>query len=507
MSKKVYLVGAGPGDYRLITLKGLEAIKKADVILYDRLANPRLLDYAREGAELIYVGKAPNRHSMKQEEISQLILNKALEGNVVTRLKGGDPYVFGRGGEEAILLREHDVEFEVVPGITSAISVPSYAGIPVTHRGVSASFHVITGHEDPTKKESMLDYSVLAKLSGTLIFLMGISNLNKICSSLIKYGQSEDRPVAVIRKGTRPEQRAVVGTLGTIVEIVEREGITNPAIILVGDVVNLREDLNWFEELPMHGKNILVTRARAQNSRLCDRLESLGSNAIEFPTIQVRDYEDSSKAQTLKNIRDYGWIIFTSVNGVEYFFKSLRENRMDARALYNAKIVAIGPATAKAVENRGIMVDYIPQSYVAESVIEAIKNEIKAGDKVLLPRALEARSLIIDELTEMGLKVDNLPIYETVIPEADSERLNGLIKENNIDVITVTSSSTAKNLVKLVSDENRKALNSIPVVSIGPITTDTAMELGLNVVKTADEYTIEGFLDALNQYLSIKGEA
>lgn len=506
MTRKVYLVGAGPGDYKLITLKGLECIKKADVILYDRLANPRLLDYAREGVEKIYVGKAPNRHSLKQEEISQLILDKALEGNIVTRLKGGDPYVFGRGGEEAKLLKEHNVEFEIVPGITSAISVPSYAGIPVTHRGVSASFHVITGHEDPTKKESMLDYSVLAKLSGTLLFLMGISNLSKICSSLIKYGQSPDKPVAIIRKGTRPEQRTVIGTLSTIEEIVKREGITNPAIILVGDVVNLREELNWFEKLPLFGKNILVTRARAQSSRLSDTIESLGGQPLEYPTIKVKKYDDPNKEAVLNSIDSYKWIIFTSVNGVKYFFDELKDNKKDARALYNTKIVAIGPATAKEVENHGIYVDYIPESYVAESVIDAIKNDVKEGDKVLLPRALEARSLLIDDLTSRGLVVDNLPIYETIIPDTDKVELNRLIVEEEIDVITVTSSSTAKNLCKLVDDSNMDKLKSIPVISIGPITTNTASELGLNVVTTADEYTIEGLVDSLKTFL-VKGDA
>lgn len=500
MTKKVYLVGAGPGDYRLITLKGLECIQKADVILYDRLANPRLLDYARKDAELIYVGKAPNKHSLKQEEISQLILDKALEGNIVTRLKGGDPYVFGRGGEEAILLKEHGVEFEVVPGITSAISVPSYAGIPVTHRGVSASFHVITGHEDPTKAESMLDYSVLAKLSGTLLFLMGISNLSRICDSLIKYGQSPDKPVAIIRKGTRADQRTVIGTLSTIVDIVKREGITNPAIILVGDVANLREELNWFEKLPLFGKNVLVTRARAQSSRLSNIVESLGGCPLEYPTIMVKPYKDDTLDKRMKEISDYRWIIFTSVNGVKYFFEELKNRKLDARALYKSNIVAIGPATAKEVEEYGITVDYIPKSYVAESVIEAISSDINAGDKVLLPRALEARSLIIDDLRGKGLIVDNLPMYETVIPEGDSEELNELISNNDIDVVTVTSSSTAKNLYKLVEESNIKALKKLPVVSIGPITTKTAEELGLNVVMTADEYTIEGLTESLVRF-------
>jgi uroporphyrinogen III methyltransferase/synthase len=358
MNGKVYLVGAGPGNYKLITLRGLEAIKKADVILYDRLANPKLLKYAGKDAQLIYVGKAPNAHTYTQEEISKLILNKALEGKVVARLKGGDPFVFGRGGEEASLLAENGIEFEIVPGITSAISVPAYSGIPVTHRNVSSSFHVITGHEDPTKEDKSLDYEVLAKLKGTLIFLMGIKNIGDICNKLISNGQSPDRPVAVIRRGTTVEQRILKGTLKDIANRVKENNFKNPAIIIVGEVVNLADTLSWFDKKPLFGKKVLVTRTRQQASKLSEKIEELGGEAIEFPTIEIIEndkYDDMDRA--INEIGKYRWIIFTSANGVKFFFKRLRELGSDVRALYNAMLCAIGPATAKALEDMGLRVD------------------------------------------------------------------------------------------------------------------------------------------------------
>ncbi|RKD22515.1 uroporphyrinogen III methyltransferase / synthase [Caminicella sporogenes DSM 14501] len=500
MNGKVYLVGAGPGDYKLITLKGLECIKKADVILYDRLINPKLLNYARDDAEIIYVGKEPDNHSYKQGDISRLILEKALEGKIVTRLKGGDPFVFGRGGEEALLLAENNVEFEIVPGITSAISVPAYCGIPVTHRNYSSSFHVITGHEDPTKKDGYLDYEVLGKLKGTLVFLMGIKNIENICNNLIKNGQAPSRPVAVIRKGTTHEQKMIIGTLEDIAYKVKEDNFQNPAIIVVGEVVNLAGSLRWFENKPLFGKKILVTRTRHQASKLSQKIEELGGESIEFPTIKIienEDYRDIDRA--LNNIKKYKWIIFTSVNGVKIFFGRMKKLDFDVRILKDITICAIGPATAKKLNDMGLKVEYMPDEYRAEGIIDILKDKIKDGDNILLPRADIARKLLIDELEKLGAKVDNIPIYKTVIPEYDRENLIKILKEK-VDVITFTSSSTVKNFVKILGMENLKLINGAKIAVIGPITSTTAKEMGMNVDIEAKEYSISGLVDEILNY-------
>lgn len=501
MSGKVYLVGAGPGDYKLITLKGLECIKKADVILYDRLINPKLLKYAKDNVEAIYVGKAPNAHAYNQEEISQLILEKALEGNVVTRLKGGDPFVFGRGGEEALLLIENNVEFEIVPGITSAISVPAYAGIPVTHRNVSSSFHVITGHEDPLKEHSSLDYKALGSLTGTLIFLMGVKNIESISNNLIKYGQSPKRPVAVIRRGTTAEQRILTGTLENIAKKVEEHGLKNPAIIIVGEVVDLAESLRWFDEKPLFGKRVLVTRTRTQASKLSEKIEELGGEAIEFPTIEITendDYTDIDRA--IGQIEKYKWVVFTSVNGVKYFFERMKKLSFDIRLLSNAKFCAIGPATAKELNDKGFVVDCIPEEYVAESIVKELKDKIDAGDNVLLPRADIARRSLEEGLKDLGANVDNIDIYRTVIPKHESKELVEILKERKIDIITFTSSSTAKNFYEIFGESNKDLLENITLASIGPITSKTANDLGMKINIEAEEFTIDGLVEGIVKY-------
>ncbi|WP_432401674.1 uroporphyrinogen-III C-methyltransferase [Wukongibacter sp. M2B1] len=502
MSGKVYLVGAGPGDYKLITLKGLECIEKADVILYDRLINPKLLKYAKENVEIIYVGKAPNAHSYTQEEISQLILEKALEGNVVTRLKGGDPFVFGRGGEEALLLLEHDVPFEIVPGITSAISVPAYAGIPVTHRNVSSSFHVITGHEDPLKNKSSLDYEALGKLKGTLIFLMGVKNIESISSNLIKNGQSTERPVAVIRRGTTAEQKTLTGTLGNISQKVSECGFKNPAIIIVGEVVNLAQSLSWLDKRPLFGKRILVTRTRTQASKLTEKIEALGGEAIEYPTIKIVENDDHTDIdKAIGQIEQYKWIVFTSVNGVRFFFDRMHKLSFDIRLLKNAKICAIGPATAKELNDKGLVVDSIPEEYRAESIIEDLKDKIKAGDKILLPRADIARKVLEEELIKLGADVDNIHVYKTIVPQQESDELISLFENKKIDMVTFTSSSTVKNFCEILGTENLELLTDVLIAVIGPITAQTAKEIGVKVDIEATEYTIDGLVDAIVKYL------
>lgn len=501
MGGKVYLVGAGPGDYRLITLKGLKCIKRADVILYDRLINPKLLKYAKDRAEIIYVGKAPNAHSYSQGEISQLILEKALKGNVVTRLKGGDPFVFGRGGEEALLLRENDVKFEIVPGITSAISVPAYAGIPVTHRNISSSFHIITGHEDPLKEDSSLNFEALAKLRGTLIFLMGIKNIKNICNSLIKYGQESNRPVAVIRRGTTAEQEMLRGTLETIAQKVEEVNFKNPAIIIVGEVTNLADTLSWFDKKPLFSRRILVTRTRTQASKLSERIEDLGGEAVEFPTIKIIESDDHGNIdEAMAQIEKYQWIIFTSVNGVKFFFHRMKKAGFDIRLLKDAKLCAIGPATSKELENRGFIVDYIPREYRAEAIIEELRGKVRPGDNILLPRADIARRILEDELVKLGANVDNIHIYKTITPDYEKEKLINLFKDRKIDMITFTSSSTVSNFYKILGEKNLHLLKDIRIAVIGPITAQTARDLGMVPNIEAKEYTIDGLVDAILEY-------
>lgn len=504
---KVFLIGAGPGDYKLITLKGLECIQKADVVLYDRLASEKLLSYAREDAERIYVGKAPQCHSYTQEEINRLLLEKAKDGKIVARLKGGDPFVFGRGGEEAQALAKHGIPFEIVPGITSAVSVPAYAGIPVTHRNVSASFHVITGNEDPSKEESAIDYGVLAKLEGTLIFLMGVRNIEKICTSLMDHGQRKDRPVAVIYKGTTSDHKVLKGTLSTISNLVKENGFANPAIIVVGEVVNLSDTLQWFENKPLFGKKILVTRTRQQASSLSEKIEELGGEAIEFPTIKIEKpetYDEMDKA--FGQIEKYDWIIFTSVNGVEAFFDRMRKLDFDVRLLHGAKLCAIGPATAKALDDMGFNIEYVPAEYRAEAIVEGLKDKIRPGDSILLPRADIAREVLVEELEKLGACVDNIHVYRTVVPEQDRDKLLEILRENKVDAITFTSSSTVKNFIQILGEENKGWLENIALAVIGPITEETLEQQGLRAAIRAHEYTIDGLVHAIIKYYEVQAQ-
>ena len=363
MKGKVYLVGAGPGDYKLMTLKGLECIRKSDVIVYDRLANINYLKEAKEDCEFINVGKASSNHLLPQGDINRLIADKALEGKVVTRLKGGDPYVFGRGGEEAEILRNENIDFEVVPGITSAIGGLCYAGIPITHRDHASSFHVITGHPRNDGKETKeIDWKALAHVKGTLVFLMGIANLKHISENLIKEGKDKNTPVAFISWATRYNQRVVTATLESAYEVAIKENIKPPTLIVVGTVVNLREKLNFFEEKPLFGKNILVTRSRTQSSTLVEKISDLGGNPIEIPTIKIEKIENNLELEEeINNLKDYSYIIFSSKNAVDIFFDKLNKMGYDSRALYNIKICAVGAETARHIKTRGINPDIVPK--------------------------------------------------------------------------------------------------------------------------------------------------
>ncbi|MFC7440816.1 uroporphyrinogen-III C-methyltransferase [Laceyella putida] len=503
MTGLVYLVGAGPGDPGLITVKGLEAIKEADVIIYDRLANPQLLRYARPEAELIYVGKLPDRHTLKQEKINELIVEKAKEGKVVTRLKGGDPFIFGRGGEEAERCVEEDIAFEVVPGITSAIAVPAYAGIPVTHRNFNTSFTVVTGHECPEKVKSTVRWDKVTLASQTIVFLMGVSNLPFIVKSLLDHGRSKETPIALIRWGTRVEQRTIVGTLDNIVQKVEEANFRSPAVIIVGEVVKMRNRLSWFEKKPLFGQRILVTRARSQSSALVEKIQALGGEAVEFPVIRIsppkrQDLFD----EAVKQLGKYDWVIFTSVNGVHHFFKRLRELCIDIRQMGKARIGAIGPKTAEALTDKGLMVEALPGEYKAEALVEHLRPLVKPGEEVLLPRANIARKVLPVELERMGCSVTEIDAYDTEVDAENASEVVKLLQEGAIHVITFTSSSTVRNFMKAMraaTEDVTPLLAPVKVVCIGPITAQTARELGLHVDATADTYTIDGLVEAIQQ--------
>jgi uroporphyrinogen III methyltransferase / synthase len=498
----VYLVGAGPGDPGLITVKGRECIQKADVLIYDYLASPTLLRHANTKAEMIYVGKKGGDHTLSQEGINNLIVEKAKTGAIVTRLKGGDPFIFGRGGEEAEVLIQAGIPFEIVPGVTSAIAAPAYAGIPLTHRKFTSTVAFITGHEDPNKNNSNIDWASLARGIGTLVFLMGVKNLPDIVEQLIKNGKSPETPVALVRWGTTSRQKTVSGNLSDIVERVRAAKLKAPAIIIIGDVVRLRDRMKWFENRPLLGKKIVVTRAREQSSDLVAKLSEMGADVLECPTIKVVPSEDLSPLDSaISGLKSYDWIVFTSVNGVRHFFERLFVKGLDVRSMGHLRTAAIGPATADMLFNFGLKTDIIPESFRAESVVEAFLKENIAGKKILLPRAQEARPILPVELKKMGAGVDEIITYRTIQDCQNVDILLEDLQNNGIDMVTFTSSSTVKNFKALIPDDMFfSLLDGVTVACIGPITADTAKELGFKVHVTADEYTIPGLCNAIVQY-------
>ena len=495
----VYLVGAGPGDYGLVTLKAVECLKKADVVVYDHLADPRILGWAPETAERIYVGKVSANHTMKQGDISELLAAKAKEGKTVVRLKGGDPFVFGRGGEEGIVLRKAGVPFEIVPGVTSAISVPAYAGIPVTHRAIARSFAVVTGHKDPTT-DGDVDWEKLATATDTIVFLMGIANLPAITANLVKYGRDPQTPAAVIRWGTKPEQRVLTTTVGTAAEDVVKNGLKPPAIFIVGEVVKLRDQLAWFDNLaqrPLFGKRVLVTRARAQASKLTTALETLGADVREVPAIALAGPSDGYQAidAAIEKLCDYQWLIFTSANGVERFFSRLAKAGKDTRALGYAQIAAIGSATAEKLAAYGIRADVVPAVYRAEGILEAIKGKLPPHANILIPRAEQAREILPEKLREEGHTVDVAPVYQTVAADADGAALAQDLTQGAYDIVTFTSSSTVTNLVKILGTS--EPLKHAKTACIGPVTAETAKKNGIEPDVVAETYTIDGLVEAI----------
>ncbi len=495
----VSLVGAGPGDPGLITVKGLECVQSADVIVYDRLVDKRLLSQAKEQAELIDVGKVRGDGGGRQAEINSLLVQRALRGDYVVRLKGGDPFVFGRGGEEAEAMRAGGVAFEIVSGVTSAIAAPAYAGIPLTHRGVASSFTVVTGSESPDKPSSAIDWESLGRVSGTLLVLMGWESLASIAGSLVGAGRSPETPVAIVQWGTEPQQRTVVGNLGNIVARSKEEGLSPPVVAIIGDVVELRDRLRWFDDRPLFGKRVLVTRTRAQASSLSATLARRGAHPIELPTIEIRPLDDYTELDgALARVGAYDWVVFTSVNAVQICFDRLRSAGLDARAFGPARVAAVGTATVDALAKSGIVPNYTPQTYGSESLAEGLEKVGVGRAKLLVPRSDIARDTLTECLRALGAIVDDVAAYRTATPQDSVERLRQIMIDG-IDVATFTSSSTVINLARLL-DGDVAPLSGVTVACIGPATASTAREVGLKVDIVAEEHTVVGLVDALERF-------
>ena len=497
----VYLVGAGPGDPGLISKKGFECLAQADVIVYDRLLDDRLLDSACPEAERIYVGKSAGQHAREQGEINQLLVGKARDGKTVVRLKGGDPFVLGRGGEEAETLTYNHIPFEVVPGVSSAVAVPAYAGIPVTHRGLASSFAVVTGHEDPTKENSSIAWEKLAMGVDTLVFLMGMQNLPKIVKQLRAHGRHPDTLVAVIKNGTTPDQKTIVGSLTDIVGKVKEHHLRPPAVVVVGEVVRLREKLRWFDNQPLFGKRILVTRARHQASTLSRLLSERGAQSVELPVIDIKATTDTETLdQAIAHLEHYQWVVFTSVNGVEAFFQRLCELNLDTRALSSLKVGAIGPATVNILATKGVIADYLPEVYTGLGFVAGLSHRDIAKQRFLLLRADIADKELVEGLIRLGAEVYEVAAYSTVPVVSAASRAKQMLLSGEIDVITFTSSSTVSNLVVLFKSE-WQVINKAKIICIGPKTADTATRAGLRVDTVAGEHTIPGLVAAIERYL------
>ena len=501
---KCCLVGAGPGDLGLVTLRAKECIEQAEVIVYDYLCNPEMLKWAPENAEIIYAGKKAGAHTLTQEEINALLVEKALAGKNVVRLKGGDPFVFGRGAEEAQALAAARVPFVVVPGITSAIAGPAYAGIPVTHRGKNSHVTFLTGHEDPEKAESSIDFGALARLGGTQVMLMGVERIESIAREMLAKGMRRDLPVALIRWATTGRQETLVGTLENIAERVATSGFTAPAVAVFGEVVALREQLNWFEDRPLSGKRIVVTRTRTQAGVLSEELRALGADVIELPTIRIEPPNDlRAFAELVQEAHAYDWIVFTSPNGVTAFFDLFYKLYDDAREIGGARIAAIGAATAQRIKEFRLHVDLQPEEFVAEALVREFRKEGGVENlRILLARAEKARDLLPKELSALGAIVDEGFAYRTVPETRDETGARRRLLEEGADLITFTSSSTVENFLALGLPWPAR----MQVASIGPVTSKTARDRGLTVAVEARRHDIPGLVEAVRKFFLGKSE-
>lgn len=496
---KVYIVGAGPGDVGLFTIKGLKYLQKAEVVIYDFHLNAQILNYIDHNAEFIYAGKRGGQHTMTQDQINSTLVEKAMEGKIICRLKGGDPFVFGRGGEEAEVLSNEGIEFEVVPGISSAIAAPAYAGIPLTHREYSSSLAIVPGYEDVTKKESSIDWSKLATGVGTIVFLMAIKNIDQVCKNLIENGRKSDTPVAVIRWGTRADQTTIVGDLSTIPDLVKENEIKPPAVMVVGEVVRLRERLQWYEKKPLFGKRILVTREHTEGFA---RLEELGAEILEFHTIRILPPADwKSLDSSIDKIDSYDWLIFTSGNGVKFFFQRLFEQGRDIREMKGIKICAVGSKTASAINKYGIKVDMIPEKFNAEGLIKSfmeVYGEVGLkGVRFLLPRAEVAREIFPDKVRELGGEIDIPVTYRSDKPDFLGKRLKRFFREGKISVATFTSAATFNNFFEIMGKEADAMLKDVTIAVIGPVTAKAIEKRGLKVSIMPEEATINAMVNEI----------
>ncbi|HSE58200.1 MAG TPA: uroporphyrinogen-III C-methyltransferase, partial [Nitrospiraceae bacterium] len=487
----------------LLTLKGKHCLEQADSVFYDYLANPSLLDYARPDAERIYVGRRGRGTYLDQQEINRLMIAKAREGKIVVRLKGGDPFVFGRGGEEAEAVAAAGLPFEIVPGVSSATAVPAYAGIPVTHRTLASTVAFVTGHEDPNKETELLEWPKLATAQGTLVFLMGLKNLPLIVDRLIKEGRSPETSVALIHWGSWPKQRTITGTLRNIVAKGQAAGLEPPTTVVIGEVVRLRDQLNWFERQPLFGKRILVTRAKEQAGEFSRLIAAQGGEPVECPTIEIAA-PPTWKAldQAITELASVDWLVFTSMNGIAPFMNRLYKHGRDVRALASVKICCIGPRTAQELRQYGLQADLVPDEYQAEGLIESFRRIGVKDRRILIPRAEVAREVLPTELTAMGAKVTVAPAYRTVKPKEATARLTQRLADKTVDMLTFTSSSTVRNFASLFEspEEMVRLTRGVPVACIGPITADTARELGLSVTLQAGKNTIPALAEAIVEY-------
>lgn len=494
-SGKVYLIGAGPGDTGLITMKGIEALKEADVIVYDHLASPSLLNTTKDEAEWIDAGKFAGHHRMKQAEIEELLIEKAMEGQTVARLKGGDPFIFGRGGEEALALTAAGIEYEVIPGVSSAYSAPAYAGIPITHRGKASSFHVITGHEDPTKENSSLDYEILAREEGTLVFLMGLSKLHQISDRLIANGKDAHTPAAVIASGTTARQRCVTGELGRIAAISEKSDIQPPAILVVGDVVSLKKEIDWQQAGSLSGKKILVTATEIIAEPLAEKIRKLGGEPVVMSLISVR----AEKMYGLKEVLvrpGKRWLVFTSRNGVRFFFEQMKKEQVDIRSLGDSRIAVMGAGTRRELENWGCYADLLPEQSCSESLAKALCAHAEPDEAICLFRAEEASDVLTKRLREKQYRVVDIPTYRTEIMWKKRELLREMLED--VDAVTFCSASAVSAFVQMTEGHDLVA----KTICIGPVTAQAAKKAGLHIDKVAEQYDLEGLTEALCAILS-----
>jgi uroporphyrinogen III methyltransferase/synthase len=505
---KVYLVGAGPGDIGLLTVKGLRCLQAADVVIYDFHINPQVLNYVRRDAEFVYAGKRGGRHEMTQEQINRLMLTRAHEGKKVCRLKGGDPFVFGRGGEEAEVLAQAGTPFEIIPGVSSAVAVPAYAGIPLTHRGHSSSFAVITGNEAAAKSESRLYWEGLARNHDTLVFLMGVKNIDTICARLMEHGRPASTPAALIRWGTRPEQQTVTGTLDAIPSAVRDRSIRPPAILVVGEVVKLREALEWYEKKPLFGHRVLITRPYTEEYR---RLEDLGAEVFEFPTLRIVPPETFAELDAaIGRIGDYDWLVITSANAFDFFMQRLIEGGRDVRDLKGIGICAIGARTAGVMARYGIRPDLVPDEFNAEGLVKTFIQRIGRDDfsrlTILLPRQDKARDVFPRKVRELGGTIDTPVAYRVEKPRKHGKRLRRFMAEGRISLATFTSGATFTNFVDMLGQEALTLLGQVPIAVIGPVTKQTVEKTGLKVAIMPPEATVSAMVDAIIDFVR-KGDA